>query len=271
MALPDVSFTNNVGTVTFKRCLLDIADEWQWDGRAVVHKKVVSIQGWMTRDPSEAIEGVLTDPTSSTKSLGQYGNLVLPWTTLENIRIDTLEQGVAGWQVMAPVTASFVDDHPQSNIYTVSFFGLQLNNPRLTIPIPAKRTVDFYTQIPFVSIGDVTPDNPFYGPIRFRTGYDVMSIVLTGSIALDDGILPADIVETLQQRTGVTVGAVSQAELPDGYPVVFRLSDAIPELKKNLAISGVFVRQAQFTWNVEEQIAQVSIAMVTQPQAWAEQ
>jgi hypothetical protein len=274
MALPDISFTNNIGSITFKRCLLDLADEWQWDGRAVVHRKRISVQGMMSRDASEAVEGILTTVNSPTKNLARRGALTLPWATLQNIRVESLEQaggGASGWQVMVPVAASFVDDLQKNNIYSLTFFGLKLQNPRLSIPIPAKRTTDYFAQIPSTQNGEVEHQNPLYGPIRFRTGYEIMEIAVSGAIALESGTLPADIAGILQQRTGVTVNAQSLADLPAGYPVVFKLGQAIPELAGDLAISSVFVRRSSLSWNVEKQMAQVRINMVTQPQAWADQ
>ena len=53
--------------------------------------------------------------------------------------------------------------------------------------------------------------------------------------------------------------------------MVFKLGQAIPELAGDLAISSVFVRRSSLSWNVEKQMAQVRINMVTQPQAWADQ
>jgi len=270
LSLPDVSFTNNLGTVTFKRCLLEIGDSWQWNGRAVVHGKRIGIQGMITRDVAERISGTITDPKTDGRSTGYRGVLTLPWTTLSNIRLESLEQSEGGWQSMAPTSAVFVDDLPSNNIYLFTFFGLPLYKPKLSLPIPAKRTTDTYTQMPFAPQGDVAADNPFYGPIRFRTGYEVMDITLSGKLRVPTGLLPTDIIGTLQQRTGVTVSNNSLADLPEGYPVVFRLGDAIPELMGKLAISSVFVRRAQIQWDVEKLLADITIQMTTQPQPWGE-
>ena len=57
MALDDISFTNNLGTITFKRAMMDISDDWQWNGRNPVHRKRVSLEARITRDAAEEVDG----------------------------------------------------------------------------------------------------------------------------------------------------------------------------------------------------------------------
>lgn len=266
MAMPDVSFTNNLGTLTFKRCLLDVADEWQWDGRRVVHRKRVGVEAFIKRDESERIEGVCT---TGTAQYGRRGTLTLPWTVLKDVRLEGVDVPPNQWTELLPVSASFVDDLPSNNLYTLHFFGLELHNPRLAIPIPVKATTDNYLQNPFDPKGAVDASNPWYGPIRYRAGFSMMAISLSGTMLLPGGELPQDLVEKLQQRVGV--GSTGNGgDLPDGYPNVFSLGEAIPELKSSLSMTNVFVARAQVNWSVSRQSARVMVTMAAQPQAWGE-
>ena len=270
MALPDISFTNNVGTVAFKRAMIDVSDDWQWDGRAVTHRKRISVDAWITRDASEQLEGVVTRFDGS-PATGAMGDLTLPWTVLHKIKLESLEQSTGTWQEYCHVQATFLDDLPQNNLYMVHLFGLELHNPRLSLPIPAKPTYDAYAQIISNNSGSVNPHNPFYGPIRFRMGYGMMQIGISGSLLFQDGLLPPDLLGILQQRQGVTTDtSFDLASLPDGYPIVFKLGEAIPELANDLAMSVCFVSGGRVQWDVEKQVARIQLQLLTQPQAWTE-
>src|ERR1035437_5003175 len=265
MAFPDISFTNNVGVITFKRCLVDVSDEWQWNGRAVVRRKRITIDGRINRDKAEALEGMQTQRDDG-PSKGLRGTLTLPWTVLDKIKIESINMEMGGWQDMVKVQASFLDDLPTTNIYTLSFFGLTLENPRLALPIPAKNTYDYYTQMPITlpsgASGVIGPTNPFYAPIRFRTGYGMMNISLSGSLSLPDGPLPTDLIEKLTKRMGVGDGAEGDSgNLPDGFPCIFKLGEAIPELAGDIAMTSVFVAGGQIAWAVEKQIARITLRM----------
>ena len=271
MALPDVHFSNNVGGITLKRCMLDIGDEWTWDGRNATHTKQITAEAWISRDSTEGLEGVITR-TNGAPNYGGRGSLVLPWATLDNVKIESAEQAEGVWASMIPVTVRFVDDHPSTNIYVLSFFGLDLHNPRLSIPVPSKNTSDNYAQIPMRggasmgAYGDIDPKNPWFGPIRYRSGYSIMSISLSGTIFLPDGVLTTDTINTLQQRIGV--GTVT-GDMPNGYPATFALGDAIPGLSGDLGITHVIVAGARINWSIEQRSARVNINMLAQPQAWA--
>lgn len=263
MALPDISFTNNLGSVTFKRAAIDVATEYQWDGRNAVRRKRVGVEAVVMRGEAERLTGVLT---TAQAVQGKRGDLTLPWTVLKGVRLEGFDTPPNAHMDVIPVSASFVDDAPANNIYKMSFFGLDVQNPRLSIPIPVKETTDNYAQVPYKEKGEVVAANPWYGPVRYRSGYGLMQISLGGTILLQDGLLPKDLVQKLQHRVGV--GGVS-GDLPTGYPGVFALGDAIPELKGSIALTNVFVTRAIIQWSVERQAARVTVNMAAQPQAWA--
>ena len=235
--------------------------------RAVTHQKRISVDAWISRDASEALDGILTRGTDDATRQGPRGTLTLPWTTINNVRLEGFEQSEGVWDQLSAVQAQFVDDRPSGNIYTLHFFGLELHNPRLTLPVPAKRRSDAYVQTPLAPHGAIAPDNPWYGPIRYRSGYGMMPVGLAGVLRVDGGVLPADVLAKLQQRIGV--GSVT-GSLPLGYPKTFRLRDAVPELASDVAIGNAFVVGARISWNVEQQSARIMVNMLAQPQSWTE-
>jgi hypothetical protein len=271
MALPDVRFSNNLGTIVFKRAMVDIADQFTSDGRSVVRTKRVTLEAQVARSVAERLDSV-----TSKAAPGLPGTLTLPWGNLTNVKIESIEADVGAWQELCPVTASFVDDRPQNNIYSLMVMGYELHNPRLSMPVAAKRTYDYYLQIPVQQQGAIVPSNPHYGPIRFRTGYGMMEINLSGSLILADGKLPAGLRERLCQRIGVDPpemdGYVEIANLdtslPPGYPKVFRLKDAVPQVEGQLSTTCVFVAGGKVVWDVEKLTARISLTLFAQPQAW---
>lgn len=271
MALPDVSFTNNLGTVTFKRSQVSVGDAYQWDGRTVNHRKQVQVDAWVSRDVTERLSGVLRPLLGP---LGQRGLLTVPWTALQDMRLESLVCEPGGWQDLVQVSATFSDDRPANNLYKVTFFGLELYHPKLSLPIPSKSTNDYYAQVPLGPLpggGEIASDNAFIGPIRFRTGYAMMQMVFSGVLRLEAGTLPADLVAKLSKRMGVTGGETGDiADLPPGYPCVFKLGEAIPELAGSLTLNGVFVAGGRIMWDVEKNQARVQLSLLAQPQKWAE-
>jgi hypothetical protein len=271
MALPDVSFTNNLGTIVFKRALVDIADQFTSDGRSVVRAKRVTVDAQVARATAERLEGVM-----GASAPGLPGTLTLPWGAISNVKIESLEADVGAWQDFCPVTVSFLDDRPENNIYTLMVMGYELHNPRITMPVAAKRTYDYYLQIPSQQQGAIAPSNPYYGPIRFRTGYGMMEINISGSLVLPSGTLPEGLRERLVQRIGVDPPVMDgyteivnlATTLPPGYPKVFRLKDAIPQIDGQLSTTCVFVASGKVIWDIEKLSARVNLTLLAQPQAW---
>jgi hypothetical protein len=267
MALPDISFSNNLGSISWKRAMLEVSDEWRWDGRNAVRRKRIGVRAYISKSPDEALHAVLTDPTAT--ATGRKGTLTLPWGVLSNIRIESIEFPTSAWNaVYVPVTAEFSDDHPDGNTYTLHFFGLELHNPKLAINVPTRQVADYYVQTPDVPLGDVDHTNPWYGAIRYKQGFGMMSVRLSGTVLCPEGTLPTDLVETLQQRNGV--GGVSGGNLPDGFPRTFNLSEAVPEFEGQLEVNGCFVVSSRAIWNVERQAVRVELVIGAQPQGWAE-
>jgi hypothetical protein len=269
MALPDIKFENNVGAINFKRAMLGISDDWQWDGRSVLRSKRVSVEATVLRDPSEGLEGIVTAFNGSAGH-GLRGTLTLPWTTMDNIKLESLEMAEGAWEQSVRVTAEFLDDLPQNHIYTMTFLGYTLHNPRLRLPVPAKKAVDQFAPTPLTQVGAISPGNPYYGAVRFRQGYGLMEIIFGGTLLLEDGKFPEGLLAKLAMRKGVSVDVedLDIGGLPNGFPIVFRLHEAIPELEGNAEITDCVVQSARATWNVEKQSVGIEVSMLAQPQDW---
>lgn len=269
MALADIKFENNVGAITFKRAMLGITDDWQWDGRAVMRSKRISVEATVTRDPSEGLEGIVTAFNGSAGQ-GLRGTLTLPWTTMANIKLESLDVPEGRWETAIKVGAEFLDELPLSHVYSLNFLGYTLQNPRLHLPVPAKKAVDQFATTPLMQVGGIAPGNPYYGAVRFRHGYGLMEITLGGTLLLEDGKLPENFLANLAMRRGISADMedFDIGGLPSGFPIVFRLHEAIPELAGNAEITGCFIQAARANWNVEKQTVGLEISMLAQPQDW---
>ena len=149
--LPDITFTNNLGSISFQRCLVGVIDNWVWNGSAVKHSKQVHISGHVQQQIGGTSEGLENALTTNGGNRGQMGSLLLPWTTLTNVKLMEISYPTDVWIEIVPVTATFQDDRPDNNIYTIHFFGYELHNPRISMPIPFRRPKDIngvkFTQI----------------------------------------------------------------------------------------------------------------------------
>jgi hypothetical protein len=267
MSLPDVSFTNNLGTLTFARCLIGVTDNWEFDGRVARHVKSISIDGHIERNGvGEGFQELLTDRTTFGKRYGGLGTLTLPWTNLSNIRFQDLGFPTNTWIDFVPVQATFADEWPDFNSYTLSFFGLTIYNPRLVFPIPMRGLRDEYALMPQKYGVGFQLNDPRVGVFRNRSGQRNMDITLSGTIQVNDNILPANLQAILTQRVNMGLPNTFTYILPTGYPCPFNLGDAIPELTKDMNLAQVFVVGSQVVWHIEEQTAQVTIQMMCPPQ-----
>jgi len=270
--LPDVCFANNVGTISFLRTMIEVADEWHWDGRMAIITKRYNVEGYMTRAPAERVD--LID-TNNQQLVGTRGTLMLPWLTapLANIKLDSLENPHGTFDnTLVPVNASFTDDYPTNNTHELTWFGITLYNPRIRMPISVRQTSDDFVQIPAnltgttVDYGTVAPTNPWYGPIRYVSKFGMMQIEVTGSFIPVNGVVDDTTIATFTQRVGY--GGVTMAGMPNGYPNVFNLNTAIPQLSNDCNIVGCFVAGGGIDWDVEHKTARVQIQLLAQPQEW---
>jgi hypothetical protein len=267
MSLPDVSFTNNLGTITFKRCLLGVTDSWAYDGRAVKRVKTVSVDGHIMRGGAgEDLEGVLTDPRLTARHYGEAGTLTLPWTTISNVRINGLDIPTGQWIDFVPVTATFTDDAPLDNVYFWTFFGVELYGPRLSLPLSIRPLLDEYPQMPLVPVGGWNPINPRAGAFRIRGGTKNMALGLTGSIRTPGAKLPTGLLTTLSQRCGFGATGTPPPGIYAGFPQPFNLGDAIPQIKDDMNLAHVIVGGGQLRWDVEMEMAEVSLQLLCPPQ-----
>lgn len=167
MADDDVQFSNNLGTISFKRFLVSVEDQYDWDGSRVVHQKQISLQGFIDiTDSSELLDAILTPTATMT---GQRGTLTMPWALINNVKLASIEYPEDIDINMVPVTATFIDEQPAGQDYTIDWFGYTLHNPRIGVSIPTRECRDDYPHMP-VNWG--TLFNPFSiggGVMRTKT------------------------------------------------------------------------------------------------------
>lgn len=269
MSLPNVTFTNNLGTLSFQRCLLSVTDSWEYNGRVVRHVKSIGVDGYIQQGGvGEGYQGIITNTGKDGARFGDQGSLQLPWTTLNSIRLVDFDLPPGPWINMTPVRATFADDFPDLNSYTITFFGLTVYNPRITLPIAIRGLHDDYPQMRMTN-GQFLFGDPLNGVFRNRSSQKNMELVLSGSVRVIDNQLPTNLMQTLIQRTNMSPpapGPVVFNQLPTGYPRVFNLGDAIPEIARDMNLAHVFITGASFTWHVEEQMFDLNVQLMCPPQ-----
>jgi hypothetical protein len=260
----DVTFTNNLGSVTFKRFLLSVEDAFEWDlgSRRVARRKQITVEGYYSRDVSERTDGVLTpDQTHS----GSLGSLLLPWTTLNNVKCVSIEVPDNQWIDFAPVTAVFVDENPLGRPYTFTWFGYTFQNPRISVNIPTRECRDEYPQMLIQdSFYDLTDFGG--GVMRTKTAPGLMEISLSGTIFIEGSQLPTDLIPTLIQRANAYPSLGLTNTVPSGYPRPFAMSDACPEMANKLPLVNIIVAGGRIAWDVENGDLTVNLTLLAQPQ-----
>ncbi len=263
--LPDVTFTNNLGSITFKRCLVGVTDSWEWAGRGVRHVKSVTISAHVQRNGTgEKLDGILTSRTEDGRKAGGLGVLTLPWTSLSNMKVVSLDWQEGTWIDYVPVTATFVDDTPYNNRYTFTLLGYTLYNPRITLPIPSQPIIDEFPQMPWTR-STARPYGPRAGTFRTRASERNMDVVVSGTIRTPDGQLPENLVQNLTMRAGWNNPLVNPG-MAGGYPQPFNLGDAIPEVKDDLNLAHCIVTGGQIAWFVERDQARIDLQVLCPPQ-----
>ena len=256
-----VTFSNNLGEIYFEQCLISIGDTWQWNGSTAVRTKAIEVRGHLARK-DDGMEAILTRSHEDIVH-GETGTLTLPWTVLPDIKLGSLEMGDATWSDYIPISATFSDPNPDDHIYVLTFFGFDLHNPRLMLPLPSKNIYDDYLQMGQVT-GAIPDTDLRYGALRSRGQYRMLDISLSGAIPIEGPSLPDGLLSTLTQRVGY--GDVVNNELPAGYPNIFRLSEAIPQIPDHMNLNGVYIARSRLSWQVENGIAQIDVNMRCQPQ-----
>ena len=266
---PDVRFSNNLGTFAFRRCMLSVSDQWAWAGSAVKRIKSVGVQGFIERadfdTDSEMWHGIL-----SARDSGQEGDLQLPWTVLRGVKIMSVRCDTGVWATHMPVSAAFTDDNPGNNVYTLNFFDLELHNPRLLLPVPNRRVSDQYTHHPDDSAGDLDHRTR---PVRYRSGYRLFDIVLSGTLLLPTPAFPEGLEERVRMQSGSEFTFVNDLAgpdgLPNGYPRPFALADAVPQLAGSVDLRNVVLERTSLDWRPGRRTVDVTLNMVAQPQDYA--
>lgn len=263
--MADIKFVNNLGELVFKRCLISVSDHWEFNGRTAKKSKSISIDGYMNRDEIERVDGLLTDSAALNKDRGALGQLVLPWTVLNNVRVEEVNQGVNTWIDLQQIQATFVDEYPFGNTYTASFFGLILHNPRIGIGLPQGELRDEYPQMSLQSGLVWNPNTVGAGVMRTKGAAGMIEMTMSGAILIEDGRLPLDWQNKLVRRAGMSYDTINSL-VPAGWPMPFSMADACPELATSLNYSNMFVSGGRIVWDVEAGMGQVDLEFLCQPQ-----
>lgn len=299
-----VSFSNNIGELVFQQCLIGIDDQYQWNGSVVDHNKVITVTGYLYRQDSvidsEMFEDILDNTLDSTGTFysalrAKAGDLVLPWVTLSNIKLQDISIGDNSWIDAVEVQATFLDDTPDDNRYTISFFDLTVHHPQILLPIPQRQIIDRFVTMPRIDSADspnTFTDDVAFGPIRSRMTHLMMEIGIAGTILIEeipgldnDVVVPpivlpnhhiekriAYLTDILAQRRSSSYATVgdpgSGASGLIGYPRVFDMVDVMPEIAPELPIRKMFVAESSANWDVEQGTVSINVLMLTQPQDW---
>jgi len=269
-----VTFTNNLGTVTFENAMIAVADEWSWRGGVVRHVKRIRVSTVIVRQTAASQTQGLDALTPGDSETGERGTLILPWTTLENIRYEGADYPTSAWLNHQRITVDFTDDDPDDTRYTVDFFGLTLHNPRFSMRLPFSEVHDQVVQMPLATgLIDVDDDLGF-SPIRTLLTHDIMVCELSGIWQPPAGTQDMQqVVQQLSQRLGTTAvgsGSLSDrsdAELPSGYPRVFDMVEISPRLADAVPLRMLWVSGAQMDWDFVNDQASVRLQMVCPPQS----
>jgi len=243
MALPDVSFTNNLGTISFKRPHFEISDELDVsaDGPSVARNRTKSIRVWgaIKKDNNEMLNAISSEGTTS---YGEPGTLTLPHAVLTGIKLQEIsyEQGI--WAEWGQASASFVDEEINDAEYSLTWFGHTLRDAQIDVNPGVIR------------LGEKTVHN-YNGFFRQQLGHNMVAINVQGMVFTNEDSLPAGLENSMTRITSS----------PSGYPELFDMLDAIPEASgtpyKECLITG-----ASINWEVEKRLANVSIDIIAQPQ-----
>ncbi len=280
--IDNISFANSLGTIEFQRCLIGLIDQWSWNGRSIKRVKNINIQGHVQRaTPTEGFEAIFTGDNDSGK--GDRGTLALPWAILTDVSPLSIEYSNDPWLDFVPVTATFRDDEPDSNLYSMHWFDLILHNPKIQFPVAERRLKDYYVQMPLNGSAYIDSDSHYWGPLRVRPPHERMSFQVTGTLKMEEvpGLLGnvkaepsptltppqrlAFIADQIQQRRGTSSETLTGGPAV-GWPRTFMLTDAIPELDDDLDIAHCFVASASARWDVEKNTTSVAINLMAPPQ-----
>lgn len=267
MALSDVKFENNLGSVVLKRCLISVSDQWEWNGRAVRKVKTITVEGHLKQDDAspELYDTLLTDPRQPGRGKGGLGTLTVPWTTLSNVAISSIDQPEGVWLDYHPISVTFIDEYPDANLYTVTWRGVTLHSPRISVDFPSAQLRDEYMQMPLQTGVLFNKFQIGATVMRTKSFPGLMGVQLSGYFFVAGGTLPDGWEQTFTMRAGMSQDTITGL-VPAGYPLPFNLGEAVPELAHCLPLANVILASSRLNWDVEQGAVQVQLDMLCQPQ-----
>lgn len=240
--LPDMSFTNNLGTIGLTRITYSLNHSLIWNGGSGARSSIeISITGNVKKSETDFFS-ILGSPSSK----GGRGTLVLPNKTYSNMRISNISFEGGIWVPWGIVTINFTDeteDGANKNIVTITdgTNSFLVYEPKLSLK-PSTITLSEKTI------------HMYDGYFRQILGHDMFKISFNGVILLTSDSIPDTLFSVLEQKSS------------NGLPKVGELKDFIPESESNLNPNGVIITDSNISWRVEKRSATISINFMAPPQ-----
>ena len=248
----NLSFTNNLGTISLSRVMYSISHTYSWDGENPAKPGVeISVTGSLRNS-----EASLNDVAGAN---GLPGTLVLPHIVLPKMRIRELTYAEGIWAPWGIVTITFNDTDDSKISDTMIEFksgdsNVSIYNPTIIFsPSTIKRG-----------------EHSIYGMngwVRQQLGHDIIRISISGEITTEPCTFPADFLSILEQKPAKEPGMSGEEyESISNYPRIADLSAFIPSAKDNYDLKKVMIVDGKLTWHYEDNVADVDIDMIAPPQ-----
>jgi len=250
MALSNVSFTNNLGTITLTRVMYSLAHNYQWNSSGQGKNTVVIDVNGSLKAGEALLNSLHHRINAGENTPGEPGILTLPNAVYNNIKITNISYEGGTWSQWGRVNISFEDENEgEDNDFTFTLIygsnSYTLYNPSVTItPSTIKRAEQ--------AIHNVD------GWFRQQLGHDIFKVSVSGSVRTDPCSLPDGLIEALEQKS-------SEYGL-ENYPKVADLKDFIPEAEDKLDIKKVLMTSGKIVWHYEDNNADVSMEFLAPPQ-----
>lgn len=250
MALSDLIFTNNLGSISLSRVMYSIDHKYTWDGENPAKPSIsISATGYMKNTEAEMNRVHGTN--------GLAGLLVLPHSTLENMKIRNLTYGNGIWAPWGQVKIDFDNKDETKKTETL----IQFKSLTDTVPI-YNPTITFSPSI--IRRGD-NMVHGINGWLRQQLGHDMISISISGDVLTDPCTKPDKVLSILEQKITSDDGFADWDSMKN-YPRVASLSKFIPSAKDNFDLAHVMITEGRLMWHYEENVADIEIQMVAPPQ-----
>lgn len=245
MALSNMSFTNSIGTISMSRIMYTLGHKYVWKGTGTGSEVLtVTVNGWLKTTDSDLLTGL-----SSNDYSGNSGTLILPSATYANMYLRSISHSDGFWNQWGQASVTFDNDgNDFLSTYAITWFGYTLYAPKISItPSIIKRSETMVQNL--------------NGWLRQQLGHEMFKMIITGTYICANTSVPTGLLSALEKRY-----MASGALFPSGYPYVFDLIEAVPQVAGNLEVHECIVTRATAEWHVNEKFVNVNIELTAPPQ-----